>query len=120
MSGVNSDEMSMLRWNAGVVSRRRQSSTAVRGMVRPMATSFATICATLAAAAAEIDIQAIEDAGELAMLAFSRIAEGQTNKEVAGDLGCTESAVEQHITHILRRASAPNRATLLKRFWSGS
>ena len=40
-------------------------------------TSFATICATLAAAAAEIDIQAIEDAGELAMLAFSRIAEGQ-------------------------------------------
>lgn len=51
---------------------------------------------------------------------LQRIAEGQTNKEVARDLGCTESAVEQHITHILRRASAPNRATLLKRFWSGS
>jgi hypothetical protein len=40
-------------------------------------TAFATICATLATAAAEIDIQAIEDAGELAMLAFSRIAGGQ-------------------------------------------
>ena len=40
-------------------------------------TSFATICATLATAAAEIDIQAIEDAGELAVLAFSRIANGQ-------------------------------------------
>ena len=40
-------------------------------------TSFATICATLATAAAEIEIQAIEDAGELAVLAFSRIAGGR-------------------------------------------
>ncbi|MEY4751438.1 MAG: hypothetical protein RIQ60_3652 [Pseudomonadota bacterium] len=39
-------------------------------------TAFATICATLATAAAELDIQAIEDAGELATLAFSRIAAG--------------------------------------------
>jgi hypothetical protein len=40
-------------------------------------TAFATICATLATAAAELDIQSIEDAGELAVLAFSRIAAGQ-------------------------------------------
>ncbi|MBU3694682.1 MAG: hypothetical protein FGM40_07640 [Rhodocyclaceae bacterium] len=40
-------------------------------------TSFATICATLASSAADIEVQAIEDAGELAMLAFSRIADGQ-------------------------------------------
>lgn len=40
--------------------------------------SFATVCATLAAAAADIEVQAIEDAGELAMIAFSRIAEGQS------------------------------------------
>ena len=39
--------------------------------------AFATICATLAGAAAEIEIQAVEDAGELAILAFSRIAAGQ-------------------------------------------
>jgi hypothetical protein len=39
--------------------------------------AFATICATLATAAAELDIQAIEDAGELAVLAFTRIADGQ-------------------------------------------
>lgn len=41
-------------------------------------TAFATICATLATAAAELDIQSIEDAGQLAILAFSRIAAGQT------------------------------------------
>ena len=40
------------------------------------ATAFVTICATLATAAAELDIQSIEDAGELAVLAFSRIAAG--------------------------------------------
>ena len=40
-------------------------------------TAFATICATLATAAAELDIQLIEDAGQLAVLAFSRIAAGQ-------------------------------------------
>jgi hypothetical protein len=40
--------------------------------------AFAIICATLAGAAAELDIQSIEDAGELAGLAFSRIADGQS------------------------------------------
>lgn len=40
-------------------------------------TAFATICATIATVAAELDIQSIEDAGELAVLAFSRIAAGQ-------------------------------------------
>lgn len=39
--------------------------------------AFATVCATLASAAAELDIQSIEDAGELAALAFSRIVAGQ-------------------------------------------
>lgn len=48
-------------------------------------TAFATICATLATAVAELDIQSIEDAGELAVLAFSRIAEGQTRGLYAAD-----------------------------------
>jgi hypothetical protein len=39
--------------------------------------SFATICATIATTAADIEIQTIEDAGELAVLAFSRIAGGR-------------------------------------------
>jgi hypothetical protein len=48
-------------------------------------TSFATICATLATAAAELDIQSMEDAGELAVLAFSRIAAGQARGLYAAD-----------------------------------
>jgi hypothetical protein len=48
-------------------------------------TAFATICATLATAAAELDIQAIEDAGELATLVFSRIAAGQVRGLYAAD-----------------------------------
>lgn len=48
-------------------------------------TAFATICATLATAAAELDIQSIEDAGELATLAFSRIADGQVRGLYAAD-----------------------------------
>ena len=48
-------------------------------------TAFATICATLATAAAELDIQAIEDAGELAVLAFSRIAAGHHRGLFAAD-----------------------------------
>jgi len=47
--------------------------------------AFGTICATLATAAAELDIQSIEDAGELAVLAFSRIAAGQGRGLYAAD-----------------------------------
>lgn len=47
--------------------------------------AFATICATLATAAAELDIQSIEEAGELAVLAFSRIAAGQARGLYAAD-----------------------------------
>jgi hypothetical protein len=49
------------------------------------ATSFATICATIATTAADIEIQTIEDAGELAVLAFSRIAGGQNRGLYAAD-----------------------------------
>jgi len=47
--------------------------------------AFATVCATLATAAAELDIQSIEDAGDLAVLAFSRIAAGQARGLYAVD-----------------------------------
>ena len=48
-------------------------------------TAFATICATLATAAAELDVQSIQDAGELAALVFSRIATGQARGLYAAD-----------------------------------
>ena len=48
-------------------------------------TAFATICATLATAAAELDVQSIQDAGELAVLVFSRIATGQARGLYAAD-----------------------------------
>lgn len=54
--------------------------------------AFATICATLATAAAEIDIQSIEDAGELAVLAFSRIAAGQARGLYAAETLASFSA----------------------------
>jgi hypothetical protein len=49
------------------------------------AASFATVCATLASAAADIEIQAIENAGELAALVFSRIAGGQSRGLFGGE-----------------------------------
>lgn len=49
------------------------------------AVSFATICATIATTAADIEIQSIEDAGELAVLAFSRIASGRNRGLYATD-----------------------------------
>jgi hypothetical protein len=55
------------------------------GRAADVDTAFATICATLATAAAELDIQAIEDAGELATLVFSRIAAGQVRGLYAAD-----------------------------------
>lgn len=55
-------------------------------------TAFATICATLATAAAELEIQAIEDAGELATLVFSRIAAGQVRGLYAAETLASFSA----------------------------
>jgi hypothetical protein len=61
--------------------------------------SFATICATLATAAAELDIQAIEDAGELAVLVFSQIATGQARELYAADtLASFSQALRREVT----------------------
>jgi hypothetical protein len=68
------------------------------------ATSFATICATLAASAAEIEIQAIEDAGELASLVYTRITGGQSRGLFGAD---TLTALSQQ----LGRELTPNDVT---------
>lgn len=60
---------------------------------------FATICATLAAATAEIEIQTVEDAGELAVLVFSRIAGGQSRGLYGADaLAAFSQALGRDIT----------------------
>jgi DNA-binding NarL/FixJ family response regulator len=47
------------------------------------------------------------------------LAEGRTNKEICLRLGCSQSAVEQHVTMLCRKSGAGNRTTLLRLFWRG-
>jgi hypothetical protein len=61
--------------------------------------SFATICATLAASAADIEIQAIEDAGDLAAHVYSRIAGGQIRGLFANEtLAAISKELERDVT----------------------
>lgn len=41
---------------------------------------------------------------------LARLAEGRLNKEIAAELGITESGVKKHVAAILRRLHVPNRA----------
>lgn len=45
------------------------------------------------------------------------LATGEANKTIAAALGCSESAVEQHVTALLRRYDVDSRARLVARFW---
>lgn len=42
------------------------------------------------------------------------VAEGQTNKEIAGELGVTLSAVKKHMASMMTRYDVPNRAALVR------
>jgi DNA-binding NarL/FixJ family response regulator len=44
---------------------------------------------------------------------FARLLRGESNKEVAQNLGCTVKNVEYHVSNILRRAQAPTMKKLL-------
>ncbi|HEX5747359.1 MAG TPA: LuxR C-terminal-related transcriptional regulator [Archangium sp.] len=44
--------------------------------------------------------------------------QGQTNKEIAGALGCQKSTVELHMSHILKKCGADNRSMLAASFWT--
>lgn len=48
---------------------------------------------------------------------LGRIVRGHDNKRIANDLGCASGTVEVHVTHILRKTRAQDRAGLLARFW---
>lgn len=47
------------------------------------------------------------------------LVDGATNKDIARALGTTNRTVEVHVTQLLRKANADNRATLIARFWGG-
>ena len=44
---------------------------------------------------------------------FARLLLGESNKEVARNLGCSVKNVEYHVSNILRRAQAPTMKKLL-------
>ncbi len=46
------------------------------------------------------------------------VARGAPNKSIAAELGMAESTVEIHVTALLRKADAENRAALVARFWT--
>jgi DNA-binding CsgD family transcriptional regulator len=43
---------------------------------------------------------------------------GQTNKEIAGALDCQEGTIEVHVSRLLRKSGAGNRAALVARGWT--
>jgi DNA-binding NarL/FixJ family response regulator len=49
---------------------------------------------------------------------LSLLARGSANKTIAATLGCTEATIEIHVTAILRKVDADNRAELVARFWT--
>lgn len=44
-------------------------------------------------------------------------ARGESNKEIAAKLGCTEATVEIHMTRIFEKSGARNRATVIAAVW---
>lgn len=48
------------------------------------------------------------------------VAEGLTNASIAREINCAERTVELHVTHLLTKARAPNRASLVARYWTGT
>jgi DNA-binding NarL/FixJ family response regulator len=52
------------------------------------------------------------------VLAF--VADGKSNKFVAGKLGCSEGTVEYHVSALLKKLVCENRAEMVARFWKGA
>jgi DNA-binding CsgD family transcriptional regulator len=50
-------------------------------------------------------------------LVLALVAQGQSNKEIAGALKCAENTVEAHMTQLLSKAEVGQRGGLLARFW---
>lgn len=81
---------------------------AFAGVPRPSAARAARVEAARAAwklTARQVDV-------------LARVARGMANKEIAADMGVNEGTVEIHVSHLLRKAGADNRASLLARLWA--
>lgn len=46
------------------------------------------------------------------------VARGDSNKEIAEQLGCAENTVEHHVTQLLQKARVPSRTRLMAHFWA--
>ncbi len=51
---------------------------------------------------------------------LTHIVQGETNKAIAGRLGCAERTVEVHVTHLLSKAGVESRSALIARFFQTS
>ena len=49
---------------------------------------------------------------------LSRLARGQSNKDIARELGCAENTVELHVTQLLRKTNVTSRTQLIARLWA--
>lgn len=49
---------------------------------------------------------------------LAEVVVGLTNKEIAGELECEEGTVEVHVSKLLKKSGAGNRAGLIARLWS--
>ena len=47
------------------------------------------------------------------------VVQGQTNQAIADALRCAVRTIEIHVTRLLQKSLADNRATLIARFWTG-
>lgn len=48
---------------------------------------------------------------------LSTLVHGSSNKDIALQLGCSESTVELHVTALLKKSGAGSRTELVARFW---
>ncbi len=52
------------------------------------------------------------------VVVLEAVGRGEANKSIASVLGCSEGAIEQHVTSLLRRYGVESRAQLVARFWT--
>jgi DNA-binding CsgD family transcriptional regulator len=49
---------------------------------------------------------------------LERVVQGMTNKEIAAEVGCQEGTVEVHVSQLLKKSRAGNRAGLAAKVWA--
>jgi DNA-binding NarL/FixJ family response regulator len=49
---------------------------------------------------------------------LERVVRGDSNKQIAERLRCTENTIEVHVSALLRKAAVDSRVTLAVEFWT--